>query len=52
MAFYHQKVISVVLLPQYIEWAHNIEDQGLKIGKQLNERKCLVIAYTLEKDTI
>ncbi|AOT11193.1 hypothetical protein [Pseudoalteromonas luteoviolacea] len=35
----YQKVISVVLLPQYIEWAHDIEIDGLKIGKPLNARE-------------
>ncbi|WP_442961762.1 hypothetical protein [Pseudoalteromonas sp. SMS1] len=39
VTFYHQKVISTLLLPQYIAWAHNIEEQGLKIGMSLNERE-------------
>ncbi|KZN30522.1 hypothetical protein N480_06075 [Pseudoalteromonas luteoviolacea S2607] len=39
LAFFHQKVISLTLLPQYIEWAHTIESQGLEVGTGLSKRE-------------
>ncbi|MBQ4810139.1 hypothetical protein J8M20_02280 [Pseudoalteromonas luteoviolacea] len=39
LTFFHQKVISMVLLPQYIEWAYTVEEKGLMAGKSLSERE-------------
>ncbi|GEA11111.1 hypothetical protein [Alteromonas sp. KUL49] len=35
----YEKIISGVLLPQYIEWAHDTERNGLEIGIPLTERE-------------
>ncbi|KZN47763.1 hypothetical protein [Pseudoalteromonas luteoviolacea] len=39
LVFFHQKVISLTLLPQYTGWAHTIEEQGLKVGIGLSEQE-------------
>ncbi|OCQ23613.1 hypothetical protein A7985_06625 [Pseudoalteromonas luteoviolacea] len=39
LTFFHQKVISMVLLPQYIEWAYTVEEKGLMAGKSLSDRE-------------
>lgn len=41
--FFHQKIVSLIVLPQYIAWASDTEDSGLKTGEPLDEKQ-LVIA--------
>ncbi len=36
LALLHKQIISGVLLPQYIDWAHQIEAEGLKNGEPLS----------------
>jgi len=40
---FHQKIISMIVLPQYIAWAADTEVSGLGLGKPLDENQ-LVIA--------
>lgn len=42
IAFSHKKIISDVLLPQYITWAYEIDKKGLEVGVPLNERELLL----------
>lgn len=41
--FFHQKIVSLIVLPQYIAWASDTEAAGLKMGEPLDEKQ-LVIA--------
>lgn len=41
--FFHQKIVSLIVLPQYIAWASDTETAGLKTGVPLDEKQ-LVIA--------
>lgn len=41
-ALFYEKVIASVLLPQYIEWAHETDQKGLKAGIPLNEKERLL----------
>ncbi|MBT3137315.1 hypothetical protein KL866_19905 [Alteromonas sp. ALT199] len=41
-ALFYEKVIASVLLPQYIEWAHETDQKGLKAGISLNEKERLL----------
>ena len=41
--FFHQKIVSLIVLPQYIAWASDTEATGLEIGEPLDEKQ-LVIA--------
>ena len=41
-ALFYEKVIASVLLPQYIEWAHETDQKGLKAGIPLNEKEILL----------
>lgn len=41
--FFHQKIVSLIVLPQYITWASDMEAAGLKTGEPLDEKQ-LVIA--------
>jgi len=43
IVFFHQKIVSLIVLPQYIAWATDTEVSGLKIGEALDEKQ-LVIA--------
>jgi hypothetical protein len=42
LALSYEKIISHVLIPQYIEWAHKTEANGLEIGAPLEERQLLL----------
>ncbi|WP_372770923.1 hypothetical protein [Pseudoalteromonas sp.] len=42
LALSYEKVISNVLLPQYISWAHKIDSNGLKVGVPLEEQQLLL----------
>ena len=39
---FHQKLISIIILPQYIEWAAETEVRGLQAGVALNEQQLLI----------
>lgn len=41
-ALFYEKVIASVLLPQYIEWAHETDQKGLEAGISLNEKERLL----------
>ena len=41
---FYEKIIASVLLPQYIEWAHETDQKGLEIGKPLNEQELALAA--------
>lgn len=41
---FYEKIIASVLLPQYIEWAHETEQKGFEIGKPLNEQELALAA--------
>lgn len=43
LVFFHQKLVSFIVLPQYIAWASDTEVAGLSMGELLNEKQ-LVIA--------
>ncbi len=47
VAVFHQQIISWVVLPQYIAWAHETEALGLQTGQALDETQ-LSLAKTLE----
>ena len=38
LALSYEKIITGILLPQYIDWAHEIERKGLEIGVPLNKK--------------
>ena len=40
----YERIIASVLLPQYIEWAHETELKGQEIGTPLNEKELLLAA--------
>lgn len=40
----YEKIISHVLLPQYIDWAHETEAKGRAIGTPLSSRQLLLAA--------
>ncbi len=42
----YEKIISGVLLPQYIDWAYETDRKGLEIGAPLDE-KALSLAYDI-----
>lgn len=42
IVFFHQKLISLIILPQYIEWAHETEVLGLKVGQPLDEKQLII----------
>lgn len=42
LALSYEKIISYVLLPQYISWAHETDVKGLDIGTQLEEQELLL----------
>ena len=44
VALSYEKIIARVLLPQYIEWAHQTDMKGLKIGQPLNEQELVLAA--------
>ncbi len=44
VALSYEKIIARVLLPQYIEWAHETDMKGLKIGQPLNEQELVLAA--------
>lgn len=39
---FYEKIIASVLLPQYIEWAHETDLKGLEVGVPLNEKERLL----------
>lgn len=39
LVLFHQKLISIVILPQYIEWAMETDTAGLSVGEPLNEHQ-------------
>lgn len=39
---FHQKIISLVVLPQYISWANEMELAGLNSGKPLDEKQLAI----------
>lgn len=41
--FFHQKIVSLIVMPQYIAWASDTEVAGLSMGEVLDEKQ-LVIA--------
>ena len=41
---FYEKIITSILLPQYIEWAHKTDQKGLEIGKPLNEQELALAA--------
>ncbi|QGX61890.1 hypothetical protein [Alteromonas mediterranea] len=41
---FYEKIIASVLLPQYIEWAHETDKKGFEIGKPLNEEELALAA--------
>lgn len=43
IVFFHQKIVSLIVLPQYIAWAADTEALGLSVGDPLVEEQ-LVIA--------
>jgi hypothetical protein len=43
IVFFHQKIVSFIVLPQYIAWASETEVAGLNMGESLDEKQ-LVIA--------
>ena len=43
-AFSYERIIASVLLPQYIEWAHETDKKGQEIGTPLNEKELLLAA--------
>ncbi|MDO6575754.1 hypothetical protein [Alteromonas stellipolaris] len=42
LALSYEKIITGILLPQYIDWAHEIERKGLDIGVPLNKKELLL----------
>jgi len=44
VVFFHKKIISSILLPQYIEWAYATDAKGLEIGISLNSKELLLAA--------
>lgn len=46
LGVFHKKLISLVVLPQYIEWAAGMEEAGLRAGQALDEQP-LAIAREL-----
>ena len=42
LALSYERIISNVLLPQYISWADDINTKGLKIGTPLDEQQLLL----------
>ena len=44
LVFFYEKVIASVLLPQYINWAHETDKKGLEIGTPLNEKEMALAA--------
>ena len=38
----YEKIISGVLLPQYIDWAYETDRKGLEIGTPLAEKEMLL----------
>lgn len=42
LALSYERIISNVLLPQYISWADDINTKGLKIGTSLDEQQLLL----------
>ena len=42
LAHSYEKIITGILLPQYIDWAHEIERKGLDIGVPLNKKELLL----------
>lgn len=38
----YEKIISGVLLPQYIDWAYETDRKGLEIGTPLDEKEMLL----------
>lgn len=43
LVLFHQKLVSLIVLPQYIAWASETEAAGLSLGQPLDEKQ-LVIA--------
>ena len=41
---FYEKIITSILLPQYIEWAHKNDQKGLEIRKPLNEQELALAA--------
>jgi len=37
LAVFYEDIVSKILIPQYIEWGHETEVQGLKLGIPLDE---------------
>lgn len=44
IVFFHQKIVSLIVLPQYIAWASDTDVTGLQIGKPLDEQQLLIAA--------
>lgn len=42
IALSYEKIITNVLLPQYINWAHDIDKRGQVIGTPLNQKELLL----------
>lgn len=42
VAAFYEDIIAKVLIPQYIEWAQDIEVQGLKDGRPLTESEMIL----------
>jgi hypothetical protein len=40
--FFHQQLIMMLVLPQYIEWAAQTEVKGLQVGVALDEQQLLL----------
>nr|WP_269468642.1 hypothetical protein [Alteromonas sp. ASW11-130] len=39
LVFFHEKIISSVLLPQYIQWAYETDEKGGETGIPLNQKQ-------------
>ena len=44
MVLSYEKIITGVLLPQYIDWAYETDQKGLKIGTALDKKELLLAA--------
>ena len=43
-AIFHQRIISGILIPQYVDWAYETEKRGLESGAPLNVRELALAA--------
>ncbi|NKF52671.1 hypothetical protein G3R49_19110 [Shewanella sp. WXL01] len=42
LALSYEKIISSILLPQYVSWAYDVDAKGLEVGIPLKEREILL----------